>query len=248
MQFDWTTFVLEIINFLVLIWVLQRLLYRPIMNVIAQRHAMIEKTVAEAQAAAANAAALRQQYDERIAAWQKEKASAQTKLVEEIEAKRVQLIAALQVELAAEHEKHRTLEKQQEAVQQRQGEKDASAAAACFAARLLARLAEPALEAHICTLVREDLELLPNVQVLREALGKKGLLAHITSAFPLDENQREVIRAALNGLAGLPVSCRFEQDTDLIAGLLISVGPWLLRANIRDDLKFFAGDTHHATG
>lgn len=248
MQFDWTTFVLEIINFLILIWVLQRLLYRPIMDVIAQRRAVIDQTVAEAQAAEANATALRQQYDERMAAWQKEKESAQIKLVEEIEAKRAHLIAALQTELAAEREKHRALEQQQAAVQQRQRDKDASAAAANFAARLLSRLAEPALEARICTLVREDLEVLPSVEVLREALGKKGLLVHITSAFLLDENQREGIRAALSGLAGIPVSCRFEQDTSLIAGLLISIGPWLLRANLRDDLKFFAeGATHHAT-
>ena len=39
MELDWTTFILEIINFLVLVWILHRFLYQPVMNVIAQRRA-----------------------------------------------------------------------------------------------------------------------------------------------------------------------------------------------------------------
>ena len=31
MELDWTTFVLEIVNFLVLVWILQRYLYRPVL-------------------------------------------------------------------------------------------------------------------------------------------------------------------------------------------------------------------------
>jgi F-type H+-transporting ATPase subunit b len=48
-ELDWMTFVLEVINFLVLIWILNRLLYRPLMNVIAQRKAAIQKTLADAE-------------------------------------------------------------------------------------------------------------------------------------------------------------------------------------------------------
>ena len=37
MQIDWTTLVLEIINFLVLVWILKRFLYKPVMEAIAAR-------------------------------------------------------------------------------------------------------------------------------------------------------------------------------------------------------------------
>ena len=39
MELDWTTFVLEVINFLVLVWILRRYLYRPVLNTLAARKA-----------------------------------------------------------------------------------------------------------------------------------------------------------------------------------------------------------------
>ena len=37
MQFDWTTFILEMLNFLVLVWILQRLIYRPVLAMLDAR-------------------------------------------------------------------------------------------------------------------------------------------------------------------------------------------------------------------
>ena len=42
MEFNWTTFSFEIINFLILVWILQRFLYKPVTNAIARRKAAIE--------------------------------------------------------------------------------------------------------------------------------------------------------------------------------------------------------------
>ena len=50
MELDWTTFALEIINFLVLVWMLKRFLYRPVLATLAERRAGIERTLAEARA------------------------------------------------------------------------------------------------------------------------------------------------------------------------------------------------------
>ena len=49
MELDWTTFILELVNFVVLVWILNRFLYRPVMNVIDQRKAAIQRTLAEAE-------------------------------------------------------------------------------------------------------------------------------------------------------------------------------------------------------
>jgi hypothetical protein len=76
MPFDWATFGLEILNFLVLVWLLARFLYRPIIGAIARRKAEIADTVAVAQAKEAEAHALARQYEERLASWEREKAQA----------------------------------------------------------------------------------------------------------------------------------------------------------------------------
>ena len=49
MELDWTTFALEIINFLALIWILKRFLYRPVLATLGQRRAGIEATLNEAR-------------------------------------------------------------------------------------------------------------------------------------------------------------------------------------------------------
>jgi F-type H+-transporting ATPase subunit b len=51
MQIDWLTVAAQIVNFLVLVWLLQRFLYRPIIEAMARREGRIETRLAEAQAA-----------------------------------------------------------------------------------------------------------------------------------------------------------------------------------------------------
>ena len=38
----------------------------------------------------------------------------------------------------------------------------------------------------------------------------------------------------------MEVSPRFEEDSDLLAGVRISIGSWTLGANLRDELEGFA--------
>ena len=85
MEFDGTTFALEIINFLVLVWLLQHFLYKPVMTAIAQRQAGIEKILADAQATRSAADALKLQYENRTAEWEQEKADARRQLQQEME-------------------------------------------------------------------------------------------------------------------------------------------------------------------
>ena len=42
MQIDWLTVAAQIVNFLVLVWLLQRFLYRPIVSAMAERENRIE--------------------------------------------------------------------------------------------------------------------------------------------------------------------------------------------------------------
>ena len=52
MRIDWTTLALQTINVLVLVWLLARFLFRPVMTIIAERRAAAEKLLADAAATA----------------------------------------------------------------------------------------------------------------------------------------------------------------------------------------------------
>ena len=247
MELDWTTFALEIANFLVLVWILRRFLYKPVMNAIAERKAAIEKTLADARMVEATAQSLKQQYENRMADWEDEKAQAQTQLAKELEAERVRLKNALQASLEQERDRDRALE-QRRAMELRHGlEEAALAEGGRFAARLLSRIACAELEEKIRGLLIEELPHLGDaeLQSLRVACQDTDAKIRITSRYALGEEQRSLLAQALGRVAAKPVVCEFGRDPELIAGLRISIGPWVLRCNLQDELKFFA-ETRHA--
>jgi F-type H+-transporting ATPase subunit b len=55
MHFDWSTFALQTVNFAILVWLLHRFLYRPVLRLIDARRAEIDKQYAEARSAEAKA-------------------------------------------------------------------------------------------------------------------------------------------------------------------------------------------------
>lgn len=87
MHIDGWTLLLQAVNFLILVWLLRRFLYRPILAVIAERQAATERVRTEAEAARQAAEAARQTLEAQRTA---------------LPAERDRLIAAARVEAEAE--------------------------------------------------------------------------------------------------------------------------------------------------
>ena len=62
MELDWFTVAAQIGNFLLLLWLLKRFLYRPILDAMAARQQRIDAALTEAQTKAADAEALQRDY------------------------------------------------------------------------------------------------------------------------------------------------------------------------------------------
>lgn len=244
MDLDWTTFILEIINFLVLVWVLQRFLYRPVMNVVAQRRAAISKNLEEAQATQNAAASLKEQYENRLSDWQKEREDARQKLHDEIEAERQKLMEQLQAELADQRQKEQVLADRRNENLLHEAQQQALLLSEKFAAKLLQRLADPAVEARLLDMLLEDLAGLPEEQrkTLGDAQRNASSAVQAISAFPLSDEQRQRLVSALQELLGTPINCEFREDPALLAGVGVQIGPQRLQANLKEELRFF-GDT-----
>ncbi|MBI3992356.1 MAG: F0F1 ATP synthase subunit delta [Candidatus Lambdaproteobacteria bacterium] len=241
MTFSWTTFLFEIVNFLVLVWVLHRLLYRPILRVIRRRKEAVEQVLAEAHATRSAAESLEAQYRHRLDDWAAEKQQAQLKLHEELESERQRRLEALRSEVGQEREKANVIEARRLREITRNAENEALGHATGFAARLLERLASPALEAELVGILLEDLTRLDADR--REKFGR--VLRHndepvrVESAFPLTPALQQAIGQALSTLAGCQVACDFTQVAEVLAGVRVVLGQWVLSANLGDELSFF---------
>jgi len=245
-ELSWSTFVLEIINFLVLVWILKRFLYKPVLDVITRRRAVIEKTRADAEALHADAEKLQDQYEDRLADWNRERQQSRETLARELEAERTRRIGELQKELELEREKARVAEASRQADARRKVEETALLQAAKFATRLLEKAAGAGMEARLVELVITELSQLPaeRIAAVRNSHGQTPEAIVAVSAFPLAEDQRRRLEQALKNVTALNIPLRFEQNSDLLAGVRITVGAWVLGANLQDELRGMADLAH----
>ncbi|MEZ5403676.1 MAG: F0F1 ATP synthase subunit delta [Bryobacteraceae bacterium] len=247
MQLDLTTFLLEIVNFLVLVWLLKRFLYQPIRSILQQRAAEVARTLAEAAAKCEDAKSLEERHQKQLAEWEQEKAKQRTALAGEIAVERNRLEQDLREEIDRQREKERVLAGRRAEEQQRVAEAAGAASAVKFAARLLKRMAGPEVETRIAGLVVEDLAALPPARrdELRRAIVAANGQVKIASALALSDAQRAAVIAALGNVAGGLVAADFEQDASLLAGLRIAAGSSVVHANLRDELAYFAEAVSH---
>ena len=158
------------------------------------------------------------------------------------------MMAALENSLKQEREKARVLEERRLNELKNQAEEEGIARGVEFTGRLLACAAGPELEARLVNLTLEDLPRLPEEQI--EALRSVGRQAGVLSKSPAHFRfppQRSAIGRRLKEVTEDSVAVEFSEDSRLLAGLRISVGPWVLRANIEDELEFFAQAVGHGS-
>ena len=246
MELSWSTFVLEIINFLILVWILKHFFYKPVLDVIAKRRAEIDDSLNSAEALHADAEKLQKQYEGRLADWDQERQQARTALNQELDAERAKKIGRLQTELEQVREKTRVVEARHQVVAMREMEETALKQAARFASRLLAQASGAETGSNLVELVITELSRLPPERIteLRNSYGQAPDTALVVSAHRLSDNQREQLEQVLMTVVCPEVKVQFEQNSELLAGVRISVGAWVLGANLRDELEGFSALAH----
>jgi F-type H+-transporting ATPase subunit b len=241
-ELNWTTFILEIVNFLVLVWLLKHFFYQPVQAMVARRQQGITSQLKEADERHQQADELRQQYEHRLADWEDEREAARQSLRHELEAERSRLLQELQQSLEAEREKSTVLGARQLDERVREAEVQALAQGARFVARLLERVASPEVEARLLELLLAELRELPpsELEALQTLQEGKPVAVVVSSVYPLAEGQRQLLQQQLQALVSASLHFSYQQNPALVAGLHVTVGPWVLHANLRDELKTFA--------
>jgi len=240
MGLDATTFVLEIVNFLVLLWLLHRFLYRPVQAAIAKRQRQAEEAAQELATQRAALDARQRELQKARAALDDERASMQQALGAEIAAERARRLDALRTELDDERTKAQTrsaLEQQQEA---RRQEAAAAQRAQAFVRRYLERLAGPELERAITGLFLSDLAALGPEARDRLRSSPAGGTIEIATAFAPPDSERREVEASLLTTLGRTVSARWTIDPALIAGISVRLDGQLLEASLARALAAFA--------
>lgn len=237
MHIDWWTLALQTVNVLILIWILARFFFRPIMDIVAKRQEETNKVFAEADAARKKAAE---------ACSEAEKARA------EITAERDRLLAEAQksaqaekaklLEMAAQdaaklrHESEAAIARDRAAAEQEILD-HAGALSIEIAGRLLARLPPNlALETFLDALCGEIGRLSREARKAFEAAATTGRAIEVITQNPLSDEQKGHVRDALNKAFGADLPLTFRSDVDVLAGIELHGHNVILRNSWRADL------------
>lgn len=242
MEFDLSTFFLEIINFLILVWILQKLFYRPVRRLIEQRQQLINHSLAQAEQMRQEALELKKNYENRQQHWEQEKQSAIAVLHKQLEKERQQKLLKLREELKQERHKTQTSMKRQQQEIHRHQQKLALLNGAHFASLILKQTAGPQLEDRLFDLLIDQLQQLPEAcsNSLRTLDKNETLNIHVNSVYPLSHEQMRRLEQRFNSLIDNPLHFDYGQNPELIAGFRLDIGAWILQANIQHELSGFA--------
>ena len=246
MELNWSTFVLEIINFLVLVWILKRFLYRPVLAVLEKRREEIEQSLKEANNHHTQAIELEQQYKNRLEDWALEKQQLKDTVQHEIQAERTQKLEQLETELASEREKTEVVAQKHLAENLRQYQQKAHEQGAQFATQILNAVASEELESRLFDLLIKTFDELDEERQLTlvNACKKSSESITVSSAFTLSATQQQQLEQKLNALCEQPVKVNYVQDPQLMAGLRLLIGASVLSINLQDELKGFVELVH----
>tara|TARA_R110002073_G_scaffold225099_2_gene385866 strand:- start:793 stop:1542 length:750 start_codon:yes stop_codon:yes gene_type:complete len=247
MQINLTTFILELINFIILVWLLHRFLYRPVQEIMRRRRAKIDEALQKSEDTKADAEQLRRQYEDQIRKWQETEGAARAALNKELAVAREAGLADIRTTIEKERKRLDVTETKRRVDAERLMEKRASRQGVTFAAKFLTRLAGPEQDQKLVDVFIEDLDDWPpdKIAPLAKAAQENNHQIEVASAHPLTPSMRKALTEKLSSRLAQKCTVDFTVDETLMTGLRVMVGPWVLQANAKDELAYFAGEVGH---
>jgi len=224
MLIDWFTVAAQALNFVILVWLMKRFLYQPILNAIDEREKRIAATLEEAASKESEALKERQEFERKNEEFDQLRASRLAEVTEETEAARHKLMEA------ARQEADRLSVQRQEAL--RNDAENLSKAITqrtqlevfAIARKTLADLATTSLEVRMSEVFTHRLRHLNGTAKEEVAAALAAGPALIRSAFDLPLDQRTAIQQAVNETFSADYPLSFETAPGLISGIELSTG------------------------
>lgn len=240
MKIDWFTFAAQIVNFLILVWLLKKFLYKPVLNAMDKREQRIAARIQKAQEEQQKASEEKERYQE---LQEEVRAAAEGELQkarQEAEAYRSRLTEEARKEvaenranwLAAVESERQTFLAETSRVIADQFKK--------LVHNALRELADESLDARVVDVFLRRLRSLPrqDVEDMRRHAAAAAEPVIVTSAFGLGDQHRLRVAEEVRALLSADIACEFEVDPALVSGISLEAAG----KKIRWDLDYYLDD------
>lgn len=221
MLLDWFTIGAQALNFLVLVWLMKRFLYKPILKAIEAREKLIAAELASAAAAKAEAKKTSDALQLERAHFEQQRAALLKQATEEAKAERLRLLeAARKAADALSAKRQATLASEAHGLSDAITRKTQEEVFA-IARKTLVALASESLEERMVEVFTRHLRAMGAEDRERFGAAIKATTepARVRSAFVLPAEQRAAVQAALNEAFATEVRVEFESGPELVSGI-----------------------------
>jgi F-type H+-transporting ATPase subunit b len=221
MLIDWFTVGAQALNFIILVWLLRRFLYKPILNAVDAREKLIARELADAEGKKVEAQKERDAFEHKNEEFDRQRAGLLGKAMDEAKAERQRLLddarkAADVLSAKRQQAMRDDAGNLNQALRLRTGQE-----VFAIARQALTDLANTSLEERMTAVFVDRLHAM-------DAATKAGLAASlkagsqpavVRSAFDLPAAQCAVLQKALNEALSTDVPLRFETAPNLVSGI-----------------------------
>ncbi len=239
MSVNWFTVIAQVLNFLILVWLLKRYLYKPILKAIDERETKIKSQIEDAEKKEADAKKEREDFAKKNEDFEKQKKELMDKALEEVKTKRESLLDTAKKDAEELRIKIEELVKEE---QEHLGEEISHRAKTevfSIAEKMMKDLADTSLEYKIVTVFVERLKNLGDEEnkKLVDAFNHSKEDILIQSAFELQPSQQTEIEAVLNKILQEKLSFQFKTDPELISGIELNANGYKVSWSISEYLS-----------
>ena len=252
MLIDWFTVGAQLLNFIILVWLMKRFLYQPVLDAIAAREQKIATQLADAAATKAEAHEQQDEFEKKNQDFDEQRADLLRQAKDEAKTERERL--QLEAHEAAETARDQRTKTLLADAQHLHADITRHTQQQVFdiSRRVLGDLAGVSLEQRVCEVFVQRLQALeaPALETLGTALKavSDAEPALLRSAFELPEAQQAAIQAALDDSFGHAIPLKFETHADLIGGIELSAQGQKLAWSISDYLTALSSSLEERLG
>jgi F-type H+-transporting ATPase subunit b len=238
MLIDWFTVSAQVVNFLILVWLLKRFLYKPILDAIDAREKRIATELADADTRRNEAEKERETFQHKNEEFDQQRDELLSKAKDEAEVERQRLLdEARQAADALRAKRQDALKREQQSLNDEITRRTREEVFA-IARKMLTDLAGTSLEERMSEVFTRRLRELDDEakEGLAKALETSSDPVLVRSAFELPSEQRAAIQHALNETFSVEIQVRFETAPDVISGIELTANGRKIAWSIADYL------------
>jgi len=238
MLFDWFTLVAQLVNFLILVWLLKRFLYKPILNAIDEREKLIAAQLRQAEASKAEASRELENYQQKNSLFDQQRQELLNTAIGEVNAERQKLLEQTRNEV--ETLRLRLMETVRTEQQNMSSEiiRRTRTEVFAIARKTLADLASVNLEDQMASVFISRIKTLApdEMELLHSALKQSSREISVRSTFELSLAQQSLIQSAIKSNFNRIAEIKFETAPHLVSGIELITNGYKVSWTIEDYL------------